>query len=88
MSREFPVLMSYQERKAHPECPRSIPWDRIAPHEAQAKHNHDQTLERLAQRGGLGPGEIRCAVEGVRLRTRTYDEGRDTAWLIAWLAQP
>jgi hypothetical protein len=31
----------------------SIPWWLIAPHEAQAKKNHDQTLERLAQRGGL-----------------------------------
>lgn len=36
---------------------RSIPWAVIASHEAQALANHDQTLERLAQRGGLDPTE-------------------------------
>jgi len=35
----------------------SIPWRIIAPHEAQAETNHDQSLERLAQRGGLSPAE-------------------------------
>jgi len=35
----------------------SIPWRVIAPHEAQARINHDQSLERLAQRGGLSPAE-------------------------------
>lgn len=39
----------------------SIPWSVIAPCEAQAKRNHDQTLERLAERGGLDSGEA-CAV--------------------------
>ena len=34
-----------------------IPWDMIAPHEAQAQRNHGQSLERLAQRGGLGASE-------------------------------
>lgn len=32
-----------------------IPWDILSPHEAQAERNHGgQTLERLAERGGLG----------------------------------
>jgi hypothetical protein len=30
-----------------------LPWALIAPHEGRALKNHDQTLERLAQRGGL-----------------------------------
>ncbi len=34
-----------------------IPWRIIAIHERQAKANHDQTLERLAERGGLSVRE-------------------------------
>jgi len=36
-----------------------IPWAIIAPHARQALKNHEQTLERLAERGGL------CASEAV-----------------------
>lgn len=36
---------------------KTIPWALIAPHERQAQSNHSQTLERLAQRGGLCPNE-------------------------------
>jgi hypothetical protein len=36
----------------------SIPWSMIEPYDTQAQINHGgQTLERLAQRGGLGPTE-------------------------------
>jgi hypothetical protein len=36
----------------------SIPWEMIASHEKQAMENHcGQTLERLAQRGGLSACE-------------------------------
>lgn len=42
----------------------SIPWSMIAPHDASAKRNHDQTLERLAQRGGLSPYEAICVLDG------------------------
>ena len=35
----------------------SIPWDMIAPHETQCVRNHGQSLERLAERGGLSPSE-------------------------------
>lgn len=41
----------------------AIPWHLIAPHEAQAQRNHGQTLERLAQRGGLDPIEAMCVLE-------------------------
>jgi hypothetical protein len=43
---------------------REVPWDFIAPHEKQAMRNHDQTLERLAERGGLSPAEMLAAVSG------------------------
>lgn len=32
---------------------KGIPWAAITPHEAQARHNHSQTLRGLASRGGL-----------------------------------
>jgi hypothetical protein len=54
----FPVLLSGRERRTYPECPRTIPWSLIAPHEEQAQANHEQTLQRLAERGGLDPTEL------------------------------
>ena len=36
---------------------RSIPWEMIAPHQSRALKNHGQTLNRLAERGGLEPSE-------------------------------
>lgn len=35
----------------------AVPWDVIEPHEAQALKNHDQTLQRLNERGGLSVRE-------------------------------
>ncbi len=36
----------------------SVPWSRIAPHERQAQANHGQTIQRLAERGGLSCAEF------------------------------
>lgn len=43
----------------------SIPWSMIEPHERQAKSFHDQSLERLAQRGGLAPSEALAVLDDV-----------------------
>jgi len=48
----FPVLQPAEG------CPHVIPWGLIEPHELQAQTNHRQTLERLAQRGGLDMREL------------------------------
>jgi hypothetical protein len=61
--RRFPVLMYSNERREFPDCPDDIPWDIIAPHQSQALENHNQTLERLAERGGLGPREILAVLD-------------------------
>jgi uncharacterized small protein (DUF1192 family) len=42
----------------------TVPWQMLAPHEPQALANHQQTLERLAERGGLGWAEMLCVLEG------------------------
>lgn len=45
----------------------SIPWSVIAPWDDQARRNHgSQSLERLAQRGGLGPSEAVAVLLGQR----------------------
>jgi len=49
--RRFPVM-------SRDGLPKSVPWLLVAPHESQAKINHGQSLEQLAQRGGLDPIEL------------------------------
>lgn len=89
--RQFPILTNYRDRKKWPEIPQTVPWSFIEPARAQAQKNHSQTLERLAERGGLCPGEIRCAVEGIGLfGGRKWDERaakEDAEWLIERLAR-
>lgn len=69
---KFPVLWQgdrgYIAKLKALKCPRSVPWEIVAPHEAQAKKNHDQTLKRLAQRGGLSPEELVAVLDGKGLR--------------------
>ena len=45
-----------------------IPLRLIAPFEAQAKRNHDQTFQGLASRGGLSAGEMLCVIHGLHWR--------------------
>lgn len=72
--RKSPVLIGWREEQD--DCPRSIPWKAIEPHRRQAEENHcGQTLERLAQRGGLCPSEIYLAISGLPLfRNKISDE--------------
>lgn len=70
MTIEFPIMWSYEDRRAAAKEQRtlrtSIPVALIAPHEAQANHNHGQTLKRLAERGGLSPCEAVAVLEDRR----------------------
>ena len=45
-----------------------IPWSLMEPGREQAMRNHNQTLERLAERGGLDPVEAVGALLGLRWR--------------------
>jgi len=59
----FPVMKgTYLDKEITRElvdkCPASVPWSFVEGHEGQAQINHYQTLERLAQRGGLSPAEM------------------------------
>ena len=67
MRMAFPILLDLTERR-DASIPRSVSWDVVLPHSERALENHDQTLERLAQRGGLSPQELWCVVHGRPLR--------------------
>ena len=56
----FPVL-GHKRDKFPLDC---VPWAFLAPHENQARRNHGQTLERLAERGGLSAKEMLAVVTG------------------------
>lgn len=72
-TRQFPVLWRGHSL--------TVPWDFLAPHEAQAKRNHSQSLEELARRGGLGPDEMLDIVCGHKWST-CHDNGmtESEAW--------
>lgn len=64
--KQFPIMVGY--RGTPGPCPSSIPWEAIAPYDGQAKYNHGgQSLERLAERGGLSPLEAFCVMTGKTL---------------------
>lgn len=64
----FPVLWQgsgdYRKKLAALGCPRTVPWDFVVHHRDGCLSNHDQTPERLAERGGLAPAEIVAIVKG------------------------
>ncbi len=62
----FPLLWERRERAQFPAAPSFLPWDIVEPHREAAMMNHDQTLERLAERGGLSPVEFYMVARGLR----------------------
>lgn len=58
----------------------SVPWEVMAPHEDMAKRNHQQSLEKLAERGGLSSGEAWCVVNGID----PFAKEEWTKWDAAW----
>ena len=81
--RAFPVL----KWSTRAEMPRMVSWEFAERFRAQAESNHGQTLERLAERGGLCPREMWLATHGETLRSwRKISESDAIAWLNAELA--
>ncbi len=62
--KEFPIMISNQKGKEH------IPYDIIKPHEEQALRNHYQTLDRLAERGGLSWAEVYAVLTDSKFPSR------------------
>lgn len=63
--RQFPMLLDHRELRelGLTQRPR-VPWAWLEPHEDQALQNHGQTLQRLAERGGLDPREMLSIITG------------------------
>ena len=64
-----------------------IPWAAIEPHRPQVMLNHGQTLERLAERGGLSCFEAVQAITGRGLHARMPQPPsteRETLKILTW----
>lgn len=59
--RTFPLIM--RNDKGQP-VKAAVAWEVAELGRRQAMKNHGQTLERLAERGGLSPFEMACALAG------------------------
>lgn len=69
--------------------PRSVPWSFVEKFRQQALVNHDQTLERLAERGGLSPEEMYLAAHGRKLFPYcAVDEQTAIDWLYEASGEP
>lgn len=67
--REYMPIQRSPEFKLH--------WALIAPHEKQALTNHGQSLERLAQRGGLSFCEAAAILEDRRWSKIVWPAGHE-----------
>jgi hypothetical protein len=87
----FPVLNQQNCRPSERKTmPRSVPWSLVEPWREQAYANHEQTLERLAERGGLAPEELYAVAHGLgtrKLIDGSIDEQAAIDWLNAALKQ-
>lgn len=61
IERMFPIQVSPRHRPT-PFTLKEIPWALMVSGRARAKENHNQSLERLAERGGLSPAEAVAAL--------------------------
>jgi hypothetical protein len=64
---------------------KSIPMRILLPYEEQALRNHSQSLQRLAERGGMDACEIYGMLRGLRW-SQLKPHPDDEANLIAWVA--
>jgi hypothetical protein len=74
----FPIMAAHGERYSQVLLPQTtIPWDMIAPHARQADLNHSQTLERLAERGGLSRCEAIAILQDRRWHKMALTDAKE-----------
>ena len=83
MSDEFPIHSD--SRRRNPFLPASVPWAVVEGHERQAQENHYQSLERLAERGGLTVVEL-WAVCTDQSFPRTHADESTQVRALEWLS--
>lgn len=67
--RLFPVMSKLRQ---------AVPWALVEPWRDAAVRNHGQTLERLAERGGLSARELWAVAHGKSLREAFYSHDKPT----------
>jgi hypothetical protein len=83
--RQFPIISTEEERQVG--IPLSVPFAWAVQFDQQARKNHSgQSIERLAQRGGLGIEELYAVVNGLTFAS-TMDElrGKPLEEVVKWL---
>lgn len=93
-AKRFPVItgQSNVSREVRARWPRDVPWSFAETFREQAECNHSQTLERLAERGGLAPDEMWLAahkqpLSRFRQNVEPPSEEACGEWLIAEMAK-
>ena len=84
--RRFRVIrgQSRLPREEREGWPADLPWSMVERWREQVELNHDQTLERLHERGGLSPVELWLAAHGYGIRMadlRRINESDAGEWL-------
>lgn len=85
--KEFPVLRSQRAER----CPKSVPWAFVERWRHSCSQYHSQTLERLAERGGLSASEMHMhsglSQDTLRIggQRPTLTEDEAAMWLIVAL---
>ena len=89
--RQFPVLWQGRPSELAEwrrlSCPKTVPWSLLASNERRAQLNHGQSLETLAERGGLSPAEIMCVIEDRKLFPVTETDAEAVPRLLVLLAR-
>lgn len=68
VEKTMPVWL-YDEQRTYAKVTVQLPWAMFAPHSRQAETNHSQTLDRLAERGGLDSCEALAILDDRRWHT-------------------
>ncbi|WP_062390790.1 hypothetical protein [Pseudomonas abietaniphila] len=70
---------------------KQVPMQLLRPYEEQALRNHSQSLQRLAERGGMNACEILGIIRGLRwsqLKHHPDDEANLIKWVAAQTLNP
>lgn len=59
---------------------RQVPWRLLAPHYEWAERNHQQTLQRLAERGGLSLCEMVAIIEHTKYLAMPAEVAQRRIW--------
>lgn len=85
--RLFPILYDRRDRSSDMFIVANIPREMLAPHEAQAQRNHSQSLQRLADRGGLSACEALAVLENREWRPDAEANRKLCMRVLKWIKE-